>query len=290
MSEKRPRLIPLSHANLGALLALNATTGWSLNREDWLTLLTSARLIGHVNDKEEIVTCGAITPFSADKGSIGCVITHPDYKRQGLGKELIERIVGLLPEENVSLCLISTDVGQGLYEQFGFKKVDEITRGFAKTFNAGKIEELLEEGCSIRESLPVKDLGTLLRLDADRFGAPRIKMVKRRMGQSKYRAFLYDAENELQGYALGSEQEGITVIGGLTAPNEDMALALVQSIADRAEPQYQVDIPVMHKSLIERMRKAGMDWVETAPIMIRGDWDITAGWDQYFALSTQSYL
>lgn len=286
----KPKLQALTHADLGGILALNATTGWTMNRDDWLTILTAARMIGHKTPDGEVVSCSAMAPYGGDKGAIGGVIVHPDYHRQGLAREMITHVVGLLPEDDVSFTLISTPHGIELYEAVGFKVVDEIWRGFASSFKLDNAKKLLPEGWRIATSLPVKDLGNIIRLDADLYGAPRIKMVKRRLGQSKTRAFLYDSENILQGYALGSEQENITVIGGVGAPNDDMALALINSVAERADARFQVDIPCRHKDLIQRLEAGGFEWESNSPIMVKGSWDISGHWDRYYALSTQSFL
>ncbi len=286
----KPRLQALTHADLGGILALNATTGWTMNRDDWLTLLTATRMIGHKTSDGQVVSCAALAPFGPDKGSIGGVIVHPDFQRQGLAKEVLGRIVDLLPADQVSFCLISTPTGVGLYESLGFKVVDEIWRGFAPSFTIDAAEGLIPKGWMIKDSLPVKDLGNIIRLDEELYGAPRIKMIKRRLGQSPARAFLYDDENNLKGYALGSPQEGITVIGGVAAPNDDTALALVHSITERSDARYQVDIPCRHDSFIKRLEKAGFEWESNSPIMVKGDWAISDHWDQYFALSTQSFL
>lgn len=286
----KPKLQALSHADLGGILALNATTGWTMNRDDWLTILTAARMIGHKTADGQVVSCSAMAPYGGDKGAIGGVIVHPDFHRQGLAREMIEHVVGLLPEEDVSFALISTPHGVDLYESVGFKIVDEIWRGFAPTFDVQNAEQLLPEGWRIASSLPVKDLGNIIRLDAELYGAPRIKMIKRRLGQSKTRAFLYDGEDVLQGYALGSEQESITVIGAVAAPNDDMAIALINSLTERAEPRFQVDIPCRHSELIKRLEASGFEWESNSPIMVKGNWKISDHWDRYFALSTQSFL
>ena len=55
------------------------------------------------------------------------IAVHPDYRKQGIGYALIERLIAALKEKNViSLCLevrVSNESAIGLYSKMGFAVV-----------------------------------------------------------------------------------------------------------------------------------------------------------------------
>ncbi len=55
------------------------------------------------------------------------VMTHPDYRRQGVARGVVSRLVTFAETERLSLMLISAGGMQGLYTQFGFVEADPAT-------------------------------------------------------------------------------------------------------------------------------------------------------------------
>ena len=55
------------------------------------------------------------------------VMTHPDYRRQGVARGVVSRLVSYAEKEKLSLMLISAGGIEGLYQQFGFTAADPAT-------------------------------------------------------------------------------------------------------------------------------------------------------------------
>jgi GNAT superfamily N-acetyltransferase len=68
-----------------------------------------------------IVTDGATIAW------LGDVVIDGDHRRKGLGKWLVSRVVELM-EKNGTTCLLATRDAHGLYEKFGFARVEYMKR------------------------------------------------------------------------------------------------------------------------------------------------------------------
>ena len=55
------------------------------------------------------------------------VMTHPDYRRQGVAREVVSRLIAFAEGEHLSLMLISAGGMQGLYHRFGFMEANPTT-------------------------------------------------------------------------------------------------------------------------------------------------------------------
>ena len=55
------------------------------------------------------------------------VMTHPDYRRRGVAKGVVSRLVAYAEKEQLSLMLIAAGGLERLYRQFGFTAADPAT-------------------------------------------------------------------------------------------------------------------------------------------------------------------
>ncbi|MDX1737445.1 MAG: GNAT family N-acetyltransferase [Alphaproteobacteria bacterium] len=288
---ERPRIGPVSHADLASLIRLGKLAEWNTTREDWLVALSSSRFIGHRDSEGRLITCGCLTPYEANKGMLGLIITDPDYGRMGLGGELVSQLVTLLPSQDTNIGLIATDMGVGLYSKHGFREVGKIDRRLAYSFQNDAQLEALPEGWRLEKSLPVKDLSALIRLDAAQFGAPRGKMIKRRFGHCDQRLFLYDSEDTLKGFILGHSSEKLCALGPIIAPNAQLAAYMVGQLDVKEHKPLQLDVPLCHTKFVEYLEQLGFEKNGVvSPIMMRGNWEVNTGWGNYFGLAAQCFL
>lgn len=77
---------------------------------------------------EDGVVCGYVGSQSVlDGADMMNVAVHPDYRKQGIGGNLIDKLIGLLKSQNViSLSLevrVSNENAIGLYNKMGFEIV-----------------------------------------------------------------------------------------------------------------------------------------------------------------------
>lgn len=55
------------------------------------------------------------------------VMTHPDYRRRGIAREVVSCLIAFAEGEHLSLMLISAGGMQGLYRRFGFMEANPAT-------------------------------------------------------------------------------------------------------------------------------------------------------------------
>ncbi|MBU1001102.1 MAG: GNAT family N-acetyltransferase [Proteobacteria bacterium] len=82
------------------------------------------------------VACGAVSlyrlppkPFALGtvQAYLSSMWTEPEYRRQGLGRQILERAVAFARQQGAShLTLHSTDAGRSLYTGFGFGPTPEL--------------------------------------------------------------------------------------------------------------------------------------------------------------------
>ncbi len=100
-------------------------------------------------------------------GWIGNLIVHPLYRRQGLGKQLLEHALQTLGERGArTFWLTASRAGQSLYNRYGFAQVDKIERWT----HSGPF------GMTI-ENIPTENHDMLFRQDAEAWGESRFWLL-----------------------------------------------------------------------------------------------------------------
>ena len=83
---------------------------------DWFVAVDNGMVCGYVGSQSVL-----------DGADMMNIAVHPDYRKQGIGYALIERLITALKEKNViSLCLevrVSNESAIGLYSKMGFAVV-----------------------------------------------------------------------------------------------------------------------------------------------------------------------
>ena len=83
---------------------------------DWFVAVDNGTVCGYVGSQSVL-----------DGADMMNIAVHPDYRKQGIGYALIERLITALKEKNViSLCLevrVSNESAIGLYSKMGFAVV-----------------------------------------------------------------------------------------------------------------------------------------------------------------------
>lgn len=85
--------------------------------------IKSFHLMG-MNDKNELIAYSRILPqkVSYDEASIGRVVSSPNYRKEGVGKELMKKSINVLYEKfgQVPIRIGAQQYLKKFYEDFGF--------------------------------------------------------------------------------------------------------------------------------------------------------------------------
>lgn len=118
-----PRLLTAS--DIPQAMALKQLAGWNQTEADWLRVidLEPAGCFGIERDGRLAATAIAIC-YRRDLAWIGMVLTHPDYRGQGLATSLMRKAMEFVDSRQVRCAkLDATGMGAPLYRKMGF--VDE---------------------------------------------------------------------------------------------------------------------------------------------------------------------
>jgi GNAT superfamily N-acetyltransferase len=159
------------HACAG--FALSSIAGWNQTIEDWHLLLNTSACYGIEIDGRIVATASLIC-YGRTLGWIGMVLTHPEFRRRGLARELVTHAIERAEELGVqTLKLDATDDGRRLYESLGFREEQAVERwqlvsgrGSARACPSGSpLFDLDAEACGydrsslLRSLLPLSDVG-----------------------------------------------------------------------------------------------------------------------------------
>jgi GNAT superfamily N-acetyltransferase len=155
--------------------SLRALAGWNQLPEDWLRFLNHQPDGCFVAEWDGQPVGTATTTIYEDKVAwIGMVLVHPDARRRGIGRALLEHCIAFLKPRVACIKLDATPLGKTLYDTLGFK--DEWT---LRRWETSHVE--LPANPMKYHVRPWRDSDedAIRVLDAEAFGVNRWSMVDR---------------------------------------------------------------------------------------------------------------
>jgi GNAT superfamily N-acetyltransferase len=120
----------IESSDMDAVMRLKEAAGWNQTRQDWERLLElePEGCFTLVEDGVLAATATAVT-YGGDLAWIGMVLTLPEYRGRGFARRLMERVMAFTAGRGIrSVGLDATDMGIGLYRQFGFQAAGLVER------------------------------------------------------------------------------------------------------------------------------------------------------------------
>jgi len=123
------RCEPFTVADIPPLLLLAEGEGWLCDRREFDFLLQCFPH-GCFVCREDGIALGYVTSISYGRsGWIGNLMVHPDARRRGIGKNLMQAAISALQRSGVTtVWLTASEQGAGLYRRLGFVAIDMINR------------------------------------------------------------------------------------------------------------------------------------------------------------------
>ena len=217
-------LRPMTTADLDACMALTRAVGWNQLPADWETILRlspggcfAAVIAGR------LVGTAMTTVYGNAFGWVGMVIVHPDRRRCGIGRALMERCI-----ESLAHCaavrLDATPMGKRLYEQLDFVDEYEFGRYIAE---APPCPALLEVTGVDIFPLVAADLAEVVAFDTPLFGVDRGAVLAAWLQRAPHLAWIARRSGTVVGYSMGREGLNFDGICPVVALEETIARALV---------------------------------------------------------------
>jgi GNAT superfamily N-acetyltransferase len=220
----------LTHADLPFADSVRTLAGWNQTLDDWERFLAVAP-DGCFLAEWDGAPAGTATTivYGQALAWIGMVLVHPNFRRRGIGRALLERCIEHLRERGVRcIKLDATLAGKQVYDGLGFK--DEWT--LARWEHAATHWPGAESISGIQSC---RDVDAVESFDAAAFGVSRRKILEPLMSQSLRALVLETEPGRVAGYGLLRGGSSALYLGPAVAASSDAAVRLVDALLAHAE-------------------------------------------------------
>lgn len=254
----------MTAADLPAAQKLSAAMLWPHRLQDWQFVQElGAGIVAE--DETGLVGTAMCCAHGSDYASLGMIIVAADRQGQGIGRELVSRM--LREHGQRTLLLHATLEGVRFCKTLGFAQFGTVHQHQGTVYRAPFIP--LGEGERIRP-VSSRDDAMLASLASRASGFPRRTVLKHLLNVANCVAIdLYD---DLIGFAALRRYGLGYVIGPVVAPDLNRAKALIAHWAGSYAGSFvRVDVPGKH-GLSPWLAAMGMVQVDkTVPVMVRGE-------------------
>ena len=227
---------------LEGCLALSREAGWNQSAADWRLFLERGTVFGIGGDRP--VATGAILPYAEGGFAwIGMVLVTTAMRGQGLGTRVLRHTLAVLDGMALRPALDATPAGARIYRPLGFAAQLGLTRWRGP--GGGNSPEGARPATEA-------DLPHMAALDAAAFGAPRAHLLRALMRRAPALAF-----HEETGFVLGRDGDRATQIGPLVAPDEAVALRLLDAALAATPGEAIIDLADRCTTLAQALRARG---------------------------------
>ncbi|WP_437045950.1 GNAT family N-acetyltransferase [Streptomyces sp. enrichment culture] len=257
---------------------LSENRGWPREEHKWGFLLTAGRGYGIDDPDGGLAAACVVTLYGPHErpalAAIGMVLVAERHSRRGVGRRLMRHVLSAM--DTTPVILHATPHGRPLYEELGFKVIGraEMVRG-----------NLVPSGDSPRiatRAATAEDLGAMLRLDEEVFGADRTHILTR-LPAFADQLRVAEEDGRLIGYAAAWPNMDTHVVGPLIARDTETAKALLVSIAAHTDRPLRTDIDVRHTELLTWVKERGLASVASHAVMAYGITELPGDWSRRFA-------
>jgi GNAT superfamily N-acetyltransferase len=247
-------------------LSLCRSAGWNQTAADWELFLSLSPHGCCVGVDEHDAVKGTVTTVRYDDrfSWIGMVLVDPQYRRQGIGIQLLREALQILEGEE-TIKLDATPAGREVYRQLDF--VDEYA--ISRMQLNGSAAVALPHSSAV--PLTQHHLGAILALDRDVFGADRRPVLHSLLNRRPQYGFVCENREGISGYCFGRSGHEYSHIGPVISHDRETASDLLAAALTAAKGS-PVLLDVLHHTppWIEWLLSLG--FIEQRPLvrMYRG--------------------
>jgi GNAT superfamily N-acetyltransferase len=245
---------PMLLKDLPAAMVLSHSEGWNQTEKDWKILLDNSIntcLVGEF--KGRVIGTATAINYSNLAGWIGMVLVDREFRRLGLGRSLVTKIIDRLHNFK-SIKLDATPAGQPVYQKLGFIEERLLCRMTNISFK-GISSDLIDS-----VPLPVKhdELEELIKFDHSVFGSDRSYLLGKFLTNYPEKAFVLKRNARISGYILGRNGVRYNYLGPVFANStEDAKLLIARGLYDIDNQNIAIDVQTDKSELITWLESIG---------------------------------
>ena len=279
---EQPSIEPITLNDAVALMDLAESVGWRWRSipDQVKMFISTGTLFGHRLDGRLISSAGIYQYGSLD--SLGVVIVHSDFQRQGLGKSIVKRCLVESEQTGAPVTLVATAQGFPLYTSLGFQTIGQIHRFDCEEPRTSDFVVDKDRNVSpIQES----DLSELIRFDQIVFGADRSQLYRILFSNMECGFIVRNPDNSIQGFGLGIRKNNMIVVGPLIASTADIATLLIHKFISFWTGPVRIDVPGEQVPFMTQLTEAGFKETMVSPLMLRNADNLPGQRNQLFGIA-----
>ncbi len=250
---------PLRSADLAAAQYLVRAAGWNQTEADWAGYRAFAPdgcMAAWVDG--ELAGTATSLRYSEALGWIGMVLVHPNFRRLGLGTELLRRALSHLSGKGTRcIGLDATTMGRKVYLPLGFRDVGEITRFEGPGASGPAADPTAGTRADIRILKP-SDLGVIGDLDTRAFGVGRPAILAALCRRNPDWCFVALEGSRPSGYLVARQGREAVQAGPGVARDPDVAEGLLRALLGALpSPRVFLDVPASNRGAREMVLRLG---------------------------------
>jgi ribosomal protein S18 acetylase RimI-like enzyme len=248
---------------------LRQLIGWNQTPADWRRMLKLSPQGCFVATRNRVLV-GSVTSitYEGTLSWIGMMLVDPGYRRQGIGRRLMETVLAYLHDRGVScIRLDATPMGLPLYEQLGFLTEWTLTRWQGQGNRHPRLSQDRPERTRV---LRDADWPGVQTIDRQVLGVSRLDLVQG-LWQDSVQVLVWPAQGPVAGWGLLRSGTHADYLGPIVCRIEDGALALVDALlaAGGDRPVFW-DVPDPNAAAGAAVRRLGFTPIRTLTRMRLG--------------------
>ena len=237
-------IVPLSHSDALAGLALSTEAHWNQNEDDWHFFLTKGIVFGVRDNERRLVASAALLPYTAGNAWISMVLVTASWRRRGLATKLVDLCLDVATKQGLTTWLDATPAGAAVYGPLGFTPALQLRRL--------RLENATPPTTGAPHLLSVHGLALFIKRDISAMGFDRSVLLAELGGRPGSRLLS-------NGDAVALVRDGRTTrhIGPLFADSPDRALALIDDIVRSERGPVLIDAVSTQDEFLTRLTNSG---------------------------------
>lgn len=265
----------LTAADISFADSLRADAGWNQTPADWqrfIDLSPRGCLLAECEGRP--VATATTVACGNDLGWIGMMLVHPDFRRRGIARVLMQHCIEILQSARVkAIKLDATPAGREVYLRMGFKDEYTLTRyqhDAATQHNSEGIREATKE-----------DLSQILELDLAATGAPRENLITRVIADAT-KTLVYESQGRLTAYGMLRAGSLASYLGPIVAVDPQQGQQLASALATG---KIFCDLPAQNEAAIAWAKSHNFMPQRTLTRMYLGENVSPTSPESYFAIA-----